>query len=266
MFLSMRIFSLLPALALAALQTCKADIQKVDGVYWLTGAITQSDAQKARRIMLAEPEKFWFVLNSTGGDLASALEIGRMLRQAKSHAVVSGQNVCLSACVLVLAGAVQRTVWANEGARVGVHRPYEPEDQALTMDAQKARQGQWHATLKSFFREVNLPQALFDLMINTPPGEIRLLSPKELLDYGLGRNDLYWQDAQDTRNAKEYGLNKMEYLARQVQARRICPPYVQWTGNVFADSACEHNIMRGLPPSWRMRELREATRAEEQGR
>lgn len=60
-----------------------------------------------------------FAINSPGGDIAAAMAIGRMFREERAWLHVNG--VCISACVLILAGAVDRST--NFG-RVGIHRPY----------------------------------------------------------------------------------------------------------------------------------------------
>jgi hypothetical protein len=69
------------------------------------------------------PRKIWgsaVYLDSLGGDVAAAIEIGRLIRDQKMPAVIDSSAKCVSACVLVLAGATQRKI---RGA-VGIHRPY----------------------------------------------------------------------------------------------------------------------------------------------
>jgi hypothetical protein len=61
-----------------------------------------------------------FRINSRGGDVSAAMTIGRIFRQETSFLQVDG--VCISACVLVLAGAVERFV--KTSFMVGIHRPY----------------------------------------------------------------------------------------------------------------------------------------------
>jgi hypothetical protein len=59
-------------------------------------------------------------INSRGGDVAAAMAIGRMLRKENAWLGVNG--VCISACVLILAGAVDRQIGKSDA--VGIHRPY----------------------------------------------------------------------------------------------------------------------------------------------
>ena len=61
-------------------------------------------------------------INSPGGSVVAAMEIGRMFRNDRAYIVVAPGDSCVSACVLILAGAVDR--WLRKPARIGIHRPY----------------------------------------------------------------------------------------------------------------------------------------------
>jgi hypothetical protein len=60
------------------------------------------------------------VLDSPGGSVDAAIEIGRLLRERSADANVPRDMACVSACVLVLVGGKAREI---EG-RLGIHRPY----------------------------------------------------------------------------------------------------------------------------------------------
>lgn len=60
-------------------------------------------------------------LDSPGGDLIAAMEIGKTLRRSHAWTIVSNYKECSSACVFILASGVQRN--AFEGAKLGLHRP-----------------------------------------------------------------------------------------------------------------------------------------------
>ena len=71
-------------------------------------------------------------LNSEGGDIAAAIEIGRLVRRwPDSVVVVSLNSKCFSACVFVLAGGLHRTVHGT----VGIHRPFGSATEAQSFDA-----------------------------------------------------------------------------------------------------------------------------------
>jgi hypothetical protein len=62
------------------------------------------------------------LLNSEGGDVAAAMSIGRMVREAQIVTAIHERSVCASACILILSGGVWR--YARDDTRLGLHRPY----------------------------------------------------------------------------------------------------------------------------------------------
>src|SRR5699024_8999956 len=60
------------------------------------------------------------LLDSNGGDLRTAIELGRELRQAEARVFVAVPSSCISACVFTFVGGVERSVFG----RLGIHRPY----------------------------------------------------------------------------------------------------------------------------------------------
>jgi hypothetical protein len=72
----------------------------------------------ANNWMLAEGSIYR--INSRGGSVAAAMAIGRIFRHETAWLGVDGD--CISACVLILAGAVDRQI--GRTAVIGIHRPY----------------------------------------------------------------------------------------------------------------------------------------------
>src|SRR5262245_8436773 len=60
-------------------------------------------------------------VDSPGGQVFAALEIGRLLRREGAPIRMGKGAVCVSACVFVLMGATEREAAAD--ARIGLHRP-----------------------------------------------------------------------------------------------------------------------------------------------
>ena len=97
----------------------------------LDGKIDSTTADKVRRLIKdtkesatrykKEPSFVWPVeLDSPGGDVEAAMEIGRIFRKERVWVLLPTSAVCFSACVLVLAGSVNRLIFG----KVGIHRPY----------------------------------------------------------------------------------------------------------------------------------------------
>lgn len=177
------------ALAVAAfVAPARAEVASIGGSAWLKGEILPRDLQT---LIERRREGMVVHLDSGGGQLVSAIAIGRLLRQMKGVAVVEAGSTCFSACVYVLAGAPYRVV--RPGAVVGVHKPYDPDDDHLPPEQRESKQARLDAFVRSYLKEVNVPPALYDAMLQAPQG--RALPPSELSWYGLAGNDRKQQAA-----------------------------------------------------------------------
>ena len=83
----------------------------------ITPGISQSFAAEAERH--GEYIKT-VVLNSPGGSVADALEMGRLIREKRFATAVEAGKYCVSSCPLVFAGGVDRR--AGDKAIIGVHQ------------------------------------------------------------------------------------------------------------------------------------------------
>lgn len=161
-------------------------------------------------------------LNSVGGSVEAAMEIGRVLRKVSSMAVVHHESQCLSSCVYVLAGAKRRAV---DGA-VGVHRPYEPDARLATETSQEESYRKLERRVKDYLAEVNIPVRLYDDSIFISPDRIKILSEDELEGYGLNQNDPFVDEADAVKEARRLGITRGELASRTALANRSCP----WDG------------------------------------
>jgi ATP-dependent protease ClpP protease subunit len=159
-------------------------------------------------------------LDSPGGDLLVAIEIGRLLRETRSSALVQSGKSCMSSCVLVLAGAVNRFV--DPQSTIGIHRPFSTSNAELTQAQATKRYRDLEALSRTYLKDVNVPDALFDAMVMIPAEEMRVLSDDEIFKYGLATKDPVEAEMQDATEASKFGLNRLEYLARKRESRRLC--------------------------------------------
>lgn len=171
----------------------------------LRGEILRGDAGRVERLLHAHGRVGAVRLDSTGGNLAEAFAIGRLLRRQGISARVGDGAVCASACVYVLAGSPRRQVEA--GGRVGVHMfASTHEGDVLAMIAQLvrehgsegaaivARRLERHAAVMAaevagYLDEMSVPLALMIPTLATPPDRIRWLSRQEMRAYGLAEGD-----------------------------------------------------------------------------
>ena len=128
-------------------------------------------------------------VDSQGGEVFAALEIGRILREERASISVRNGASCISSCVFLLMGAVERNV--SEGARLGIHRPslgaswrggQKEAGEDATVDAMAAQ-------LALYAEQMNVPRKIVDEMMSIPADQLRLLRPSELAGYGIPRVD-----------------------------------------------------------------------------
>jgi len=158
------------------------------------------------------------LLDSHGGDINSAIEIGRLFRKKNVAAMVPGNSVCHSACVFLLAGAKYRNVFGP----VGIHRMF-PVDTTRKKysDAQKQYR-QRQEFVKKYLEDMNIPEQLFDALTRTPPEKIRILTTNELDVFGLNRWDPVAEEIANASGARRYGLTTTEYLKRKSLVEKHC--------------------------------------------
>lgn len=182
------------------------------------GTIAQPDILDLERL-LPSVRNFSISLNSNGGDVATAMAIGRILRREEKSAVVRANDVCVSACVLVLAGATHRAIF---GGKVGIHRPFVGQDAALTPELQKAQYVTIERSVRQYLSEMNVDSRLYDDMFRISPSNVKYLTSSELRAYGLEGSDPYVEQSYYARRAKDLGISTQELLRRQSQADKKC--------------------------------------------
>lgn len=122
-------------------------------------------------------------LNSPGGSVEDALQIGRAIRAAGAETAVEAAAICLSACPYLLAAGVERSV--AEGAAVGVHQHYFGESSVLPafLAVEDVQRGQ--AQVMSYLAEMGVDPLLMRHALATAPDKIYLLVAEELQRYRL---------------------------------------------------------------------------------
>jgi hypothetical protein len=187
-------------------------------VIQIHGTITQPDILVLERL-LPTVRNFSISLNSNGGDVAAAMAIGRILRREEKSAVIGASDVCVSACVLVLAGATHRAIF---GGKVGIHRPFVAQDAALTPELQKAQYATIERSVRQYLSEMNVDARLYDDMFRISPSNIKYLTTSELRAYGLEGSDPYVEQSYYARRAKDLGISTQELLRRQALGDKQC--------------------------------------------
>ncbi|MDX8477977.1 hypothetical protein RFN28_05710 [Mesorhizobium sp. VK24D] len=119
------------------------------------------------------------VFNSPGGNVGSAIRLGRMIRAAGLDTLQVRQLQCASACSLAFLGGVHRVA---EPGSIGVHRAsFKPADGMSTEEA-NTRVQLGTAAIISYVVEMGVDPKLMELASSYDKHDIRYLSASEMAE------------------------------------------------------------------------------------
>ncbi len=148
------------------------------------GKIEDGDAMRIIKQIEQLPEPpSRMIINSPGGSVHDALELGRAVRLAGLDTELREGDICYSACPYLLAAGVTRKI--PEQAFVGVHQHYFGESTILPAftaveDIQRG-QGQ----VMRYLDQMGINPLVMQHALVTPPDQIYVLLPEELERYGF---------------------------------------------------------------------------------
>jgi hypothetical protein len=132
-------------------------------------------------------------LNSPGGDVLTAIELGEEIRKQWAWTNVDDDGECLGACVLVLAAGVRRTAAPK---RVGLQRLSFDQNQFASISRDRGRPKQIVSAkrVEMYLAEMGMPKKLFQEMMRQAPNKVLLLDARRLKDLGLDGIDRAYED------------------------------------------------------------------------
>jgi hypothetical protein len=141
-----------------------------------------SQAIELIRSIRPDVDELTVFLNSAGGDVLAAIELGEEIRKQWALTAVDDDGQCLGACVLVLAAGVRRTP-APE--KVGLQR--------LNFEQNRDRAKQKHAGLaksvEAYLARMGMPKRLFQEIRQQSSERVLLLDARRLKALGLDGTD-----------------------------------------------------------------------------
>ena len=126
---------------------------------------------------------------------------------------------CLSSCVFLIAGSVRREIIAGP---VGIHRIYSTRTGNVEYGNAQEEFQRIRSDVETYLHEMNLSSRLLDAMLSVPSEEMRILTFAELDEFGLTGDDPVYAEVENSREAKEKGVSKQEFLARKAEVSRQC--------------------------------------------
>ena len=150
----------------------------------LEGTIEPGDAERiTKQLADLDPAPEQVYLNSPGGSVQDALELGRYLRDEGLNTALRDGDICYSACPYLLAAGVARVV--PESGSVGVHQHYFGESTILPafVAVENIQRGQ--GEVMRYLDDMGIDPLVMQHALVTPPDEIYVLLPDELRRYGF---------------------------------------------------------------------------------
>lgn len=185
---------------------------------WCTfkGRIEPGDSESlARAVSLFNCTKMR--LDSDGGDVDTAFEMGRVIREKQLTVITTADGQCASACVFLYAAGIVRAPFGE----VNIHRPYLPASSA-SFDQTQQSYRDLEARAKKYLREMNVSEALYDRMMAVPPQGSVSLPLDEQFALGLALRDPVYVEYEHNAKAAKLGISKQEWLLLTNRAVAAC--------------------------------------------
>jgi hypothetical protein len=152
------------------------DIGDGQGIIFIKGEIRSGDAEKFRTLSIKYKEAL-VALNSEGGALVPAIEIGKIIKIAGYTTFVPDSSTCTSSCALIwVAGS--RRLMSSQG-RVGFHASYRDNN------GRAEESGLGNALVGSYLTLLNLPQKAIVFATIASPDEIYWLDTANMESSGI---------------------------------------------------------------------------------
>jgi hypothetical protein len=147
-----------------------------------------SQAVKLIRSIRPDVDELTVFLNSRGGDVLAAIELGEEVRKQWAWTAVDDDGECVGACVLVLAAGVRRT---SASEKVGLQRlNFEHRELVITSrDRVKQNYAALARSVEAYLARMGMPKKLFQEMSQQPSERVLLLDARRLKALGLDGTD-----------------------------------------------------------------------------
>src|SRR5262245_56686809 len=163
-------------------------------------------------------------LNSTGGDVDAALQIGQIIRRLEASVLVSQKDKCYSSCALIYIAGISRF---NRGV-IGLHRPYFA---AASLSRQQIEQQAplMLRNINEYVKSMGVTDLFYQEMVNTEPSNVRLYRGEDIEKLVPKYNPTY-DEIETSYEARRYGIDTAEMRQRKKDAEKCEPLYAVGRG------------------------------------
>ena len=144
------------------------------GYISIKGDIEDFDRQKFSALLAEHPDTRMVVLESPGGRLGPALEIGAIIRQTRMWTAALGE--CASACAYIWMAGKPLVVSAD--TELGFHSPYNAQDNSSISSVGNALVG-------AYLNQLGYPANVITYATSAKPNEMQWLTPRDAVLLGL---------------------------------------------------------------------------------
>lgn len=170
-----------------------------------SGKINPGFAEMAWRLAAVAEEqgihKRILDLDSSGGQVESAIVAGDSIGESNWTIWVREGSVCHSACVFVLAAGDNRLV----SGKVGIHRMMRISSMATSRAELNRELQEVYDNVKDYLQRNGVAVGVADLMMTVPNRSLRLLSAAELRQFGLDGTNAVQDDLERIRQMRACG-------------------------------------------------------------
>lgn len=181
----------------------------------LAVALEEARRKTSTRSLGGKP-LFLVFLDSPGGNVQAAIAMGRLLRANAADVWVDREQICASACILVLAGGTDR--WAVPEARLGIHRPF--FDQKLFANLTYGQSQKKYALLskgvRDYLAEMGIADELYNAMMRVPSQDMRFIDQGLAEETNLLGKDPAHEEWERARAIKNQGIDSIQRLDQYV--------------------------------------------------
>jgi hypothetical protein len=181
----------------------------------IKGEISRIDAEKFERLIGIIRPRFDVVeveLNSPGGDVLAAMDVGEVVRREWLWTTVEDDpgTECASACALIFAAGAVRI--AGDRSKIGIHRPYFGQRYFAGLDREHARDryDQLAHRVQNYLSKMGMSDRLYTEMMKISSQQIRVLTYTELEDFSLVGRDPGYEEWTRARSVAKYGEKAMK--------------------------------------------------------